>query len=379
MDKKINRVLHLTSKILKILYIVSIVGIVFIATTLIKDFNILPILLKILTIIRPVIIGLIIAWLFNPIINYLQTKKFSRIIATILVYFLIVVIIFTFFYLLVPSLMNQIKELTAMLPKLINTSNNIIEDIIRELSKIKGIDFSDFSENIYSVINDFANNFITNLPKNFINFVSKLFSITGQVLISLLVGFYFSLNYEKTKINFSQITSQNKFADLKMLIKVISKKINDFLKGTLISTIILFILCFIGFLISGLNAAFLFAIFCSITNIIPYFGAFIGGVPTVIVAFSQGTSVGIAVLIIFVVIQVIYGNFLLPYVMKKTMKMDQVTMIIGLIVFGYLFGLIGMAFAVPIVATLKILIIYLFSKLKLFGLTTLNLKEELNK
>ena len=109
----------------------------------------------------------------------------------------------------------------------------------------------------------------------------------------------------------------------------------------------------IGFTIADLKAAALFAFFCGITNIIPYIGPYIGAVPAAIVAFSQSTGIGIAVLIVILIIQGLEGNLLQPIVMSRTMKLSPVTVIVSLLIFGYFWGVFGMILSSPIVATLK--------------------------
>ncbi len=375
--KKINHVLNLSGRILKILYFVMIIGILLLVTVLLKELKIIPFLLNILSIISPVIIGIGLSWLLNPLVKYFETKGLKRIYGTVLVYFLVILFIIVFFLMLVPTLMEQIEDLTKIIPDIIAKSNIIIYQIIDKLKNIDGLDISNIEREVPNVINAIGNNFVIDLPKNFISLVSGLFSFLGQFLLGLLVGFYFLLNYDNNKKHLSKLIPKKYKNEVDSLIKVISNKMHSFVKGTLISTLVLFIMCLVGFLIAGLKAPILFALFCSIINVIPYIGSLFGGIPTVIIALTQGVNVGILVLIIFIIIQVAYGNFILPYIMKKTMKLDQVTMIIGLIVFGYYYGMLGMLLATPIISILIILVKYILKKLKIFDMDDYDLESEL--
>ena len=115
-------------------------------------------------------------------------------------------------------------------------------------------------------------------------------------------------------------------------------------------------------MISGLKSALLFGLFCGITNIIPYVGPYLGAAPALIVGFSQGTPIGIGVLITVVIVQTIEGNILNPIVMSKTMKLHPVTIIIVLLVFEHFWGILGMILATPIIATIKVIFEYFNEK-----------------
>ena len=118
----------------------------------------------------------------------------------------------------------------------------------------------------------------------------------------------------------------------------------------------------IGFLIAGVSSPLLFAIFCAITNIIPYFGPYIGGIPVIVVGYATSPLIGTICLITVILVQLFEGNILHPLIVAKTTKLHPVTIMLGLLVFEYLFGIVGMILAAPIMATLKILFFYLEEK-----------------
>ena len=143
---------------------------------------------------------------------------------------------------------------------------------------------------------------------------------------------------------------------------VVDNSLRKFLRGLLIDASLLFVVSFIAFWIAGLKAPLLFALFCSITNIIPFIGPYIGGAPAVIVGFSQSPGLGIAILVIIVVIQLLESNLLQPLIMSKTTKLHPVTIMIGLLIMGYFFGIVGMIISTPIIAALKSIYVYFSEK-----------------
>ena len=95
--------------------------------------------------------------------------------------------------------------------------------------------------------------------------------------------------------------------------------------------------------------------FCAITDVIPYIGPWIGGAPAVIVGFTIDPMVGVFCLVSVLVCQLLENNFYQPLIMGKTMKLHPVTIMLGLLLFNYFFGMIGMIVATPVIATLKII------------------------
>ena len=117
--------------------------------------------------------------------------------------------------------------------------------------------------------------------------------------------------------------------------------------------------------IAGLKAPMVFGLFCAVTNIIPYVGPYIGGVPAVLVGFSMDPMTGICSLIAVVIAQVLESYFLQPLVMGKTMKLHPVTIMIGLLVFGSFFGIVGMILATPIISIIKTIALFFDEKFSL--------------
>ena len=130
---------------------------------------------------------------------------------------------------------------------------------------------------------------------------------------------------------------------------------------------LVFITQSIGLTIAGLEAPILFALFCAVTDIIPYFGPYIGGIPAVIVGFTMSPITGICVLISIVIVQLLENNFYQPLIMGHTMKLHPVTIMIGLLIFEHFFGILGMVVATPVIACIKVFVLFLDEKYNLRG------------
>ena len=150
-----------------------------------------------------------------------------------------------------------------------------------------------------------------------------------------------------------------------MLLSNISEQVFSFVKGTGLIALLVFGVSATCFGVAGLRAAVFFALWNAITNIIPYIGPYIGGIPIVAVAFATDYKLGIIILIVVLAIQLIESYILHPIVMSKTMKLHPVTIIMGLLIFGHFFGIIGMVIATPATAILKTIWLFIDEKYKI--------------
>ena len=152
-----------------------------------------------------------------------------------------------------------------------------------------------------------------------------------------------------------------------------------YVSGTLFTSLIVTFFTFIGLLISGISSPLLFAIFCGITNIVPYFGPYIGGIPTIIVAFSINPMCGIITLITILLVQVIEGNIINPIIVGKATDIHPITIIIGLLIFQHYFGIVGMIIATPVIGAIKILFNFFNDKYHLVDLIKTPKQEKKKK
>ena len=353
LDKKnINEVVTLSKKILKLVYIVMIIGIVFLVTLLIKEWGILKFLLTILKVATPFFIGFAIAWIFNPLVVFLEKKGLKRGFGVPIVYLLFLGVLFLFFYFLIPTVYNQLNDLIASIPGIITQ----IEDFIRNvLNNIQGIDVEAVQSNIFATIESVIANVTTNLPEFILNSVGALFSGIGTVLIALVIGIYMLFDFNNISTHLMKFIPKKNKNDVSTLLTEMGQEVRKCVNGTLLVAFMVFVGDSVGFLAVGLKAPILFGLLCGITDLIPYIGPYIGGIAAVIVGFSQGTVIGIITTIIVIVVQLVENYVLQPIVMSKTMKLHPVTIMLGLLIFGYFFGIVGMILATPTIALVKVI------------------------
>ncbi len=364
--KKINKTINLGNKILNILYILLIISLIYIISLLIEKLGILPVILSILKAISPLFVGLIIAWLLNPLVNKLVEKKLNRTTAVFLVYFLLLVFLYFFSLAMIPGLVTQVNDIVTSIPDILKNIIKWIDSIFTSVSEKSLVNLDNVKIEFYSYLEKFGTNIMTDLPKMLINFISSLASGIGNIVISFIIGFYMLLNFNVLFDKFIKVLPRKLRDDTTLIFDLFNKSLLEYIKGNLLSSLIIFITNYIGFLIIGLKAPLLFALFCAITNLIPYIGPYIGGAAAVLVGFTQSTLIGVLVMIFIFVIQGIEGNILTPVIMSRKLNINPVVIIVSLLVFGHFFSIIGMLLATPICALIKILFVFFDEKYGIF-------------
>ena len=354
--KNINEVLFMSNKILKIAYFLVIIFGLYGILLLLKELKIVNFLLIILKVVSPLFIGLFIAWLFDPAVKWLNHKGIRRGIGASLVYVVFIGLFILICYLIIPILYSQINDFVKIIPDVFSSIKLWATNIFAKINEIGNFDASMIQQNFFTRIEEIVINLTTSIPDITVKFITSLFSIIGIVGIGLIIGFYLLVSFENASDSIITFLPQKTHKDARNLANEVNTSLRRFVMGVLLDALLVFIVTSAGFGLIGLKAPLLFGLFCGLTNVIPYAGPYIGGAPAVIVGFSQGILIGILTLVVIIVVQFLEGNFLQPVIMSKTVKLHPVTVIIGLLIFGHFFGILGMIISTPLIASIKAII-----------------------
>ena len=363
----LNDILKIGKKILGIFLILIIILSIYICVRVCKELNVSSIIVTLFSILSPLFIGIVIAWLLNPIVNYLEKKKVRRIIGVSLSYVVLLAIIFLILNSIIPLAYNQISDLSQLVPKIISNIESIIDKVLGHFNNIDAINVSELKDKIIGVAEGYANGVYNDLPNHIVGIVRGFISGAGTLLIGLIIGFFLLLGFNNVGDSLMIFVPRKFQKSTKEITGKITKALRGYVNGAIFDATIIFIACSIAFALIGLKSPILFALFCALMNVIPYAGPYIGGFPAILVAFSQGMGVGIGVTLSIVIIQALEGNIMSPIVMSKTTKLHPVTIIVGLLVFGHFFGIVGMLLSTPIISVGKVIIEFIDSKIHIFN------------
>ena len=359
----LNKTINITNNILKLTYIVLIIVLLILLSTLFKRYHIFSFIREVLSVISPLFIGFIIAWLVDPLITKISRGKINRVVASIIVYVIIVSLIVTIMALTFPALGSQIKDLINQLPSTLLSLKESFDKLIASLGG-NGVDITKFNEEIYSKITAFVSSFSTSFANIVISFGKGLVNVISKLLLSIMIAFYLSLTFNKFNTTIKEKISKKWLPYYEELIEKLNTTLRSYVGGVLLIMVLVFITQAIGFSLAGLKAPLVFALFCALTDIIPYFGPWIGGIPAVVVGFTMSPLIGVLTLIAIFVVQLLENNIYQPIIMGHTMSLHPIVIMLGLLLFGHFFGIVGMIIATPVIACFKVIIDYIKGVLK---------------
>ena len=350
----LNQILNTGTKIINIGYFLAIVVLVILAGKLIRDWKILEYLKEIIVVISPIFIGFLIAWLFEPLVVWLEGKKIPRLAGCIIVYLLLIGFIFLLTYLFVPALLDQIKDFVKEAPNIISSISDFFLNILNRFDANGAIDISGFKREINSSFTKFGMGITSSLPTYILNISKALINGGINFALGLMIGFYLLFDFKKVNDAINGMIPDKWKEGYNELVNRINTSLRSYVQGVLLIMLLVFITQMIGLTIAGMEAPIVFALFCAVTDIIPYFGPYIGAIPAILVGFTISPVTGICVIISILVVQLLENNFYQPLIMGHTMKLHPVTIMIGLLLFQHFFGIIGMVVATPVIACLKV-------------------------
>lgn len=323
-------------KELALFLICLILGIV-----IVKYLGVLDFLLSLCNVLTPVLVGFIYAWLLNPFINKLS-EKYNRNFICIVLFLIIIFLLGLFIYLLIPTLYKEIQEIITIIP-------GISEKVIDKLKRY-GLENS---------LKGFSDTLIKSAPVLILNLAKKFIKVGGVVGVGLILGLYLSMDYNSVISFIYSIVPKKKKCVFITVMQDVGSSVRKCVNGTLLVAFLVFVGDTLCFMFLKLEAPLLLGMFCGLTDLIPYIGPYIGGFLAVLVGFTEDKVLGLLTLGACIIVQSIENYVLQPLVMSKKIKISPVLIIIGLLVFGNLFGILGMILATPCVAMLKVLFEYI--------------------
>ena len=376
--QKINEGVVLLNKMLKILFFVLIVVAVMIITYVAKEWKILSFVGTLIKVLSPLFIGMVVAWLFNPLVKFLTKHKFNRFCASILVYVVFITLLVVILANSVPLLTDQLNDFINIMPTITKNIGNSLDNFVGFLEPLLNENTEQIKEELFTSIIQIGKNITVEFPDKIIGIVTAIVSGLGTFGIGLFIGLYMLLDFDNVSKVFINMLPKKAREDARNLMDVSNKTLVSYIQGMLCTMTLVFIGNSIGFSIAGVEAPILFALFCGVTNVIPYVGPYIGGAPAAIVGFTQSIPTGIIVLISVVVVQLLDNVIFTPLVQSKGLKLHPVTIIIALLVFGQFFGILGMVLAVPCIAVIKTIWTYFNEKYEIIRINE-EIEEEVEE
>ncbi|MBQ8527746.1 MAG: AI-2E family transporter [Lachnospiraceae bacterium] len=329
----------------------------------------------------PVIDGLVVAYLLAPVVNYMErewlfplckkvnkkidvkAKKRIRLFTSLITLFLLVMLLYWFCVLIIPQVVENIQNIIGQLPIYIKNLTRWLEDIFE-----KNPEFSVFVNDIFvqysgQIEETTTNKLIPQLNEIVQSVSSTVFSSVLNVLvmvwnffIGLIIALYLLMSKELfagqgKKIIYALFEEDSANAFIRN-IRFVHSTFGGFISGKLVDSLIIGMLCFIGMTLLNLPYPLLVSVIIGFTNIIPFFGPFIGAIPSIILILMVNPLQALYFAIFVFVLQQFDGNILGPKILGDKTGLSSFWVIFAITLFGGYWGFLGMAVGVPVFAVL---------------------------
>ncbi|SFB95575.1 Predicted PurR-regulated permease PerM [Alkalibacterium subtropicum] len=324
-----------------------------------------PILVLVSNILMPFVIALLLYYLFNPFIDFLEKNKVKRIVGVSILFLLIIGILTLGIFLLYPLLRDQVTMFIEEFPSFINSLTTSVTGWLDDLPFGGEIEsFIQEGESFVTGIPDNINRYLSNGFSGLSSFVSGLTNVVVTLITFPIILFFLLKDEQRFFRAFLSVTPPKWREDLIRVSSEVNTQVGAYVKGQLIIASSIGVMMFIGFSIIGLQYNGVLAIIAGFTSIIPYIGPTLAFIPALIIALIDSWWMVAQLVLVWMVVQFIDGNFIEPNIMGKQLNVHPLTIIIVLLVAGDLLGLFGLIFGVPIYAILKVLVVYVFQQFK---------------
>lgn len=341
---------------------------------------------KLISAIKPFIYGAIFAYILVPMCNYFEnllntlfTKQFkmerqkseniSSMISIFLSLCLGIFLIYILLSLILPQLIVSLTMITSNFDNYYNKVSLWVQNLFKNNEFLRSY-FESISDNVTEAASQWIKNELlpstTTLISNFSLGLLSAFSILKNIFIGLIVAIYFlrsrTVFAAQSRILVHCIFREKLADRIIEEVKFANKMFMGFISGRLVDSTIIALLCFIGLSIMRMPYPLLVSVLVGVTNVIPFFGPFIGGIPSAFIILMASPTKCIWFIIFIVILQQIDGNIIGPKILGEMTNLSSFWVLFAIMLFSGLFGFVGMLIGVPVFAVIYHLIQELIMK-----------------
>ena len=327
----------------------------------------------IISVLTPIFVGVVLAYLMNPLMNFMErrlypwllkkkmketkAKRLSRVVSLVFALLVLLVFVYEFFALLLPQLYESILGIVNNFSSYVTTVEKWITSFLADNPEMQENASELVSEGFEFVRNWATNGLLPGIETILSGVTTSVFSFV-EALFNVIVGLFVAVYILYSRDTF---TAQSK----KLLVAVTKEKVADrilniarrahkvfygYIMGVILDSLIVGILCYIGMRILSLPYPELISTVVGITNVIPFFGPFIGAVPCGLLILLVNPMQAVHFAIFILIMQQIDGNVICPRIQGNTIGISGFWIITAITLAGGLFGFAGMVLGVPVFA-----------------------------
>lgn len=350
---------------------VSVIVIALVISLIFSKLGIIASALKtIVSTVSSVLYGVVMAFLMAPVYDRIsawveeilssffpkwkKSGKWARFIATLACLIILIFVIFALIMMIIPELVNSITNVIGYAPDGMSNLENWLKDILNknpDLEKLVIGNYQDISERVSDIATTTVlpnvNTYIKNLSSGVINALGVVVNIIiGMMVMMYLLNMKTTLSSQAKKIVYSMagVKIGNEIVTEARYIKNMFEK---FIVGKIIDSIIIGIINYFFMVIIHMPYALLISVVVGVTNVIPFFGPFIGAIPSIVLLLLVSPFTALPFAVWILVLQQVDGNIIGPKILGQTTGLPSFWVLFSILLFGGLFGIVGMIIAVP--------------------------------
>jgi len=324
---------------------------------------------KLMDILAPFVYGSVVAYLLRPLCNTYEsfftdvlpkkTKRFANAVAVVLSLTTGILVVYTLIIMVAPELYASALSLWNSMPEKINQFLTWVTGIFGDDQELLQMLTAGY-EMIYTELETWAQNtlvpYITNIVSGVGSSVLKVLNFLYDLLIGLIVAVYLlgsRKKFARQSILLVRSTLKPKWADMFLEeVAFIDRMFGGFIDGKLVDSAIIGVLCYIGCLIFKFPNALLVSAIVGITNVIPFFGPFIGAIPSTFLILIEDPIKALWFILFVLVLQQLDGNVIGPAILGDRTGLSSFWVLFTILLCGGLWGIVGMIIAVPLFAVI---------------------------
>jgi predicted PurR-regulated permease PerM len=299
--------------------------------------------LLLLSQIREILVILFIAYILmaslSPFVNLLESKRVPHVIASIAVYLTTIIIVFLLIFPLVPFFINQLQSLLTTIPTYVGKISGILNIHIDTAS-----------------IQSFATSELNSIGKNVFAVTKSIFSGLFSIISVLVIGFYLLLDRKNINQNIISFFPQKTQDRAQETLSQVEEKLGAWLRGQIVLSVFIGAITWIALTFLGINFALPLALIAGLLEIVPTIGPIISAIPALIVAFATSPELSIIVVFVYIGIQLLENNLLVPKIMEKAVGLNPIVIILAVGIGAQLMGVLGALLAIPFLSMLVIIV-----------------------
>lgn len=335
------------------------------------------------TIISPFIYGFVMAYLLSPIYNatvrglykllgkYFKNKQrlfsFCKLVASVVAVVCLIGAVAGLIALIVPQVIESLTGILKSLPQRLTQLSALFNDITSKMdNKRLAMKMSEIYAQVQTNLIELAQTKLLPGMGTLVGQVSTQVILTLKTMMNVMIGVmacvYMLNSKERFQGQFKKVIlatlPKEKAEAVFDFAKFTNRTFGGFINGKIIDSIIIGIICFILMKIFGFSYPILISAIIGITNVIPFFGPFIGAIPAAIIILLVSPIHALYFLVLIFVLQQVDGNIIGPAILGNTTGIASFWVLFSIVIGGGLFGFIGMVLGVPVFA----IIYYYFSR-----------------